>query len=85
MDEEKTIIYLNNNEIIIKFNYESNKRFNQRLTFIKILEKNNFKWKDALKLSKVWYNIKFNSCKYQSELYNQYLKYNKEFDKININ
>jgi hypothetical protein len=76
MDEEININYLNSNEIIIKFNYESNKRFKKRLEYIKILENNKINWKDALKLSKVWYNIKYNGCKYSSILYNQYLKYN---------
>jgi hypothetical protein len=80
MDEEKTIKYLNNNESFVQYNYESNKRFNQRIKFIKILENNNIKWKDALKLSKIWYNIKFNGCKYMPTLYNQYLKYNKLMD-----
>jgi len=78
--EEIIVKYLDNNEIINKFYSESNKRFNERLKYINILEKNNIIWKDALKLSKIWYNIKYNGCKYNSILYNQYIKFNKEYE-----
>ena len=39
------------------------------------------KWKDANKLSKIWYNIKFNNCKYIPYIYKQYLHYNNLFTK----
>jgi len=79
MDTELTITYLNNMETITKFNCESNKRFNERLVFIKLLEENKMKWKDANKLSKIWYNITFNNCKYSAEIYNEFMYYNKKY------
>lgn len=77
MDIELKIIYLNNQEIIIKFCSESNKRFNQRIKFIKILENNNLKWKEAHKISKIWYNIIYNKCKYLQNIYLYVMKLNK--------
>ena len=79
MDEELDIIYLKNKEKITKFNMESLKRFNQRIKFIQLLESEGVKWKDAQKLSKIWYNITFNDCKYSPQIYRDYLKYNKEY------
>jgi len=76
MDEELTINYLNKNEKILKYNCESNKRYSDRLSFIKVLEKEKIKWKDAQKLSKIWYNIKFNKCKYLPQIYKQFVFYN---------
>jgi hypothetical protein len=78
MDEEIIIIYNNKSEKIIKFNSESNKRFNERINFIRLLEKKNIKWKNANKLSKIWSNIKYLNCKYNPSLYKLYL----EFDKL---
>lgn len=73
--EEINIFYLNTKTKIIKFDSESNKRFNKRLSFIKILENHNINWKEANKLSKIWYNIKFNSSKYPQELYKNIMFY----------
>jgi hypothetical protein len=84
MDQELSITYLNNNEKIIHYNSESKNRFNQRLSFIKILENNNITWKEANKLSKIWYNIKFNKCKYQPELYKKFIHYDKLLDASKI-
>jgi hypothetical protein len=75
MDEEVTIVYLNNQEKITKFFSESNLVFNQRIEIIRLMEKDNIKWKEAHKLSKIWYNIKFNNAKYNSDLYKKYLHY----------
>jgi hypothetical protein len=77
MDIELKIIYLNNQETIIKFCSESNKRFNQRIKLIKILENNNLKWKEAHKISKIWYNIIYNKCKYLQNIYLYIMKLNK--------
>jgi hypothetical protein len=81
MEEELTINYLNNNEKILKYNCESNKRYAQRILFIRILEKEKIKWKDAYKLSKIWYNIKFNKCKYLPKIYKQYVLYDSKLSK----
>ena len=32
---------------------------------------------ESQKLSKIWYNIKFNGAKYNTELYKKYLHYDK--------
>jgi hypothetical protein len=78
MDEEIIIVYLNNEEKITKFNSESNKRFNERIQFIRKLEQHKLKWKDANKLGKIWYNIKYKNMKYMPQIYKQYLFYIKE-------
>ena len=78
MDEEVTIVYLNNSEKIIRFVSESNNVFNQRLNLLSLMEKDNISWKEAHKLSKIWYNIKFNGAKYNSDLYKKYLHYNEK-------
>jgi hypothetical protein len=75
MDEEVSIIYLNNQEKITKFFTESNLVFNQRIEIIRLMEKDNINWKEAHKLSKIWYNIKLNNAKYNSDLYKKYLYY----------
>ena len=55
---------------IIKFIEESNEQFSNRLLYIKKLEKNNINIKEAIRLSKIWYCIKYKKCKYPSEIYN---------------
>jgi hypothetical protein len=82
MDKELNIVYLDTNEKIIKFNCESNKRFALRILFIKILENKKIKWKEANKLSKIWYNIKFNNCKYVPQIYKKYIYYNSLFESM---
>jgi hypothetical protein len=81
MEEELNIKYLNNNEKIIKYNSESNYRFNERLKIIKIFESQKLKWKEANKLSKIWYNIKYNKCKYPPAIYKHYIYYNNLYEK----
>lgn len=81
MEEEKSINYLNNNEKIIRYNSESNNRFNQRLQLIKLFESKQIKWKEANKLSKIWYNIKYNKCKYSPSIYKLYIYYNSLYEK----
>ena len=76
MDQEIEIIYLNKTEKLTKFACESNQIFNKRIDLIKLMEKNNLKWKDANKLSKIWYNITYNNCKYNTYIYKQYNYYN---------
>ena len=58
------------------FSSECLSRLNMRLEYIKILEKNNYNWKDTHKLSKIWYNITYYKMKYSPTIYNQVLKYN---------
>jgi len=65
------IMYLNQEQLILKYISESNNMFDQRLNFIKKAEEKNIYWNQALKLSLVWYNINFNKCKYNKELYDK--------------
>ncbi len=75
--EEIQIIYNKKQEKIVKYDCESSCRFNIRLKFIKILEEENIIWKEAYKLSKFWYNIKFNKCKYDQNIYFKIMKFDK--------
>ena len=67
--------YLEKDEKIVQFLAESDEYFSKRLEFIKILEKENINWKEAVKLSKIFMNIKYKKCKYVSPLYNKLKKY----------
>ena len=77
MSEEITIMYLNKSEKMTKFVTESDNTFNIRVELIRLMEKDNLSWKEAHKLSKIWYNIKLNNAKYNNDLYKKYLNYNK--------
>lgn len=80
--EQKTIIsFKGKNEMLDFFPSESLSRLNKRKDYIKILENNNFNWKEANKLSKIWYNIIYNKTKYTSEIYNLIMKFNKILEK----
>jgi hypothetical protein len=71
------ITFNNKIEKIEKSSSECFTRFNERIKFIRLLESYNIIWKDALKLSKIWYNIIYYKMKYNKLLYNQIIKYNK--------
>ena len=69
----KTIIYMNQPVKVLQYLSESDNQFNERLEFIKKLEESNINWKEANKLSKIWYNVTFKKCKYPTELYKKIL------------
>ena len=71
----KTITYMNQSVKVLQYLSESDNQFNQRLEFIKKLEAANIDWKEANKLSKIWYNITFKNCKYSSELYRKIINF----------
>ena len=75
---EKSIKYLGKNEKIYQFYSESNNFFNKRLNFISKLENNKIPYKDALKMSKAWQNIKIKKCKYKKKLYEKIKKYDNQ-------
>jgi len=80
--EQKIIISFNGkNEMLDFFPSESLSRLNKRKDYIKILEINNFNWKEANKLSKIWYNIIYNKTKYTHEVYILVMKFNKILEK----
>ena len=73
----RDIIYLNKPVKILQYLSESDKQFNKRLEYIKLLEKANINWKEAVRLSRIWYGIKVLNCKYQSEVYNKVISFEK--------
>ena len=76
MENQSQIIkYNNKDETIIKFLSESNENFNSRLEVIKKFEEDKLEWKEALKLSKIYSNIKFKKCKYSPQIYFSIKKY----------
>ena len=69
------ITYKNKEENITQYLSESNEQFKKRLELIKTLEKENMAWKDAYKLSKIFYNVKYKKCRYSPIIYNNIKKY----------
>ena len=67
----RIISYLNQDVKVIQYLSESNEQFNIKLDIIKKFEQKNIPWKEANKLSKIWYNIKYKNCKYPRENYNK--------------
>ena len=74
---ERKIKYLNKSEIILNFFSESESIFKARLEFIKKAEKKKVKFKDAVKYSKIWSNVKFKECKYQKRVYLKVMEFDK--------
>ena len=64
----KIITYKGENVNILQYQSESNNQLKQRLDYIKKLEEKNIDWKEALRLSRIWYSIKFKKCKYSNIL-----------------
>ena len=73
--QKHTITYMNTNKKITQFFSESNEQFNNRLEVLKLLEKDNIKYNDAIKISKLYYNVKYMKCKYIPFVYNMVRKY----------
>jgi hypothetical protein len=69
------ILYKNKNESIERLVTESNKQFEERTKYIKKLEKHNLIWKEAIRLSIIWYCIKFLKCKYSESLHSKINSY----------
>lgn len=81
MEKNLNISFNGKIELLDFFPSECINRLNKRKEFIKLLEDNKYNWKDANKLSKIWYNIIYNKTKYSSDTYNLIMKYNKHLDK----
>jgi|TARA_A100001015_G_C14666315_1_gene585073 TATA-box binding protein (TBP) (component of TFIID and TFIIIB) len=58
-----------------KMDSESEKIYQERLDFIKLVYKDNKNFKESVNLSKVWMNFKFNNCRYQPEVFYKLKKY----------
>jgi hypothetical protein len=56
---------------------ESNEQFEKKLEFIKKMEKKEVDWREANRLSKIWYCIKYRSCRYAPEVYHKIMSYDK--------
>ena len=69
------INYLNKSEKILQYLSESKNQFNRRCEYIKKLENANIDWKEANRLSKLWYCIKIKKCKYLPEIYHKVISY----------
>ena len=69
------IKYLDKKEKVLQYLSESKNQFEQRLEYIRKLEKANIIWKEANRLSKIWYCIKFKHCKYTPEVYYKVISY----------
>tara|TARA_A100001015_G_C14450290_1_gene503851 strand:- start:120 stop:353 length:234 start_codon:yes stop_codon:yes gene_type:complete len=72
---EKNFLYMNKKVKLFKYHSESENFFNQRLEFLKNLEKEKVNFKDAIKYSKIWSNIKFKECIYNKKVLEIIRKY----------
>ena len=61
--------------MVYRFKNESNKIYTERLEFIKKVFNDTHNSKEAINLSKIWLNYKYNSCKYQPSVYYKIKKY----------
>jgi hypothetical protein len=60
---------------ITQYFCESDEQFTLRIELIKKLEEKKIDYKQALKLSKIYYNVKFKKCKYTPVIYNMIRNY----------
>jgi hypothetical protein len=69
------IKYLDKDMKITQYFCESDEQFTLRIELIKKLEEKKIDYKQALKLSKIYYNVKFKKCKYTPVIYNMIRNY----------
>jgi len=69
------ITYLGNEVEFTQYLCESDEQFNSRLELVKKMEEKNVEWKQAQKLSKIYYNVKFKKCRYTPMVYNMIKQY----------
>lgn len=67
--------YLDQDVEIIQYLCESDEQFKSRIELIKKIEKDNVPWKDAHKISKIFYNVKYKKSRYTQMVYNMVRKY----------
>lgn len=73
-----SIQYRKHNMEILQYLSESNTQFKKRLEYITKLEKENIDWKEAVRLSRIWYCIKYKKCKYIPEVYHRVTNFDKK-------
>ena len=67
---------LNNEKLVIdKFDGESQKIFDERIEFIKTVYNDTKNFKEAINMSKIWVNFKYNNCRYAPEIFMKLKKY----------
>ena len=67
---------IDSNKITIdRLDGESNKIFNERIEFIKKVYQDNKNIKEAINLSKIWVNFKYNQCRYTPQVYGKLKPY----------
>jgi hypothetical protein len=71
------INYMGEQVNILQFLSESSIQFKNRLEYIKKLENAKINWKEAHRLSKIWYCIKYKNCKYMPDVYHKVIQYDK--------
>jgi hypothetical protein len=71
------IEYMGEKVQILQYLSESKYQFDERLKYIRKLEKSKIIWKEANTLSKLWYCIKFKNCSYEPEVYYKVLSFDK--------
>jgi hypothetical protein len=65
METQYHNINFNNKTVkVCQYFSESNTQFKKRLEYIHKLEKKNIDFKEAIRLSKIWYCITYKQCKY---------------------
>jgi len=70
-----TIKYLDEDVDIIQYLCESDEQFQSRIELIRKIEKSNVPWKDAHKISKIFYNVKYKKSRYTPMVYGMVRKY----------
>lgn len=67
---------IDNSKITVdKLDGESNKIFNERIEFIKKVYQDNKNLKEAINLSKIWINFKYNECRYSPQVFSKLKPY----------
>ena len=64
--QNREIEYLGQKVKVLQYLSESNYVFKKKLEYIKKLEEKKIEWKEANRLSKIWYCEKFKNCEYKS-------------------
>lgn len=74
----REINYSGQNVNILQYLSESNSQFKLRLEYLKKLEIAGVDWKEASRLSKIWYCINFKGCRYTPDVYHKVISYEKK-------
>ena len=69
------IDYMGKNVKVLCYLSETKLQTQKKLEYIKKLEKASINWKEANRLSKIWFCIKYKSCKYMPDVYHMVIKY----------